>query len=843
MTMNALARSLIGLVTSQNSRFVIPVYQRPYSWDEEQCEQLWEDVLSVGKRPDDKHFTGSIVWIQDGVMSEVTPLLLIDGQQRVTTVVLLMIALARYAKNNPDEKLNFSYSRLVNKGYLIDDDRHGDERYKLLLSQGDRATLISLLEHLVDEDYRVVNNSSRLIANLEFFERKLAALDNPNAIWDGLQRLEVVSISLDATRDNPQLIFESMNSTGKDLSSADLIRNFVLMGLPRGEQEKLYQNHWRRIEQTLGEDTYDRVFDEFIRNYLTILYAPEPLTRKDVYPIFKRHVTENGFAKKGWMVDLLSEMEDVARYYAAITSGTEEDPQLKEHFDTIATLDMSVLNPLLLSFYQDYEAGAFEKEDFIRLLRLTESYVLRRAICDAPTNSLNKFFPSIIGNLNKVQEEGGDYVEAFQSLLYMAAGTTRRFPTDDEFSHALLTRDSYLFRKSFFLLTNLENFHHPKDPHDFASGSYTIEHIMPQNALAHSEWRQALGEAPEEGFEALVNNIGNLTVTAYNSELSDGTFTEKKERCIGGYANEYMAISAELRDAESWGEEEIRNRAENLTAIALKRWPGLDVSPDTAERYVARKQPDRRAWRVTIHDLVSAGLLHVGDVLEPGSDRFTQTVTLTDRGDLVLRNGEKFSSPSSAASRVIALEGGSGGRNGWDFWRLNDGGPKLSEIRRRYDEAAATSHRDASMVEFWNGFYEYCANRPGFTEAFRDPSTREPNRDNWASFGIGLRKCDLTALVRLSGQEVAVQLHFSDEESYKPVLARRSDIEKELEFLEGTFEWDEGGLDKTTRVVNVARPADLTGDSVNEVYEWLATGMHALRKVAHQFMKRNLASI
>ena len=243
MAMNASAQSMSALMTNASLRFVVPVYQRPYSWDEDQCEQLWDDIRSVGSRPEDRHFTGSVVWVQDGVMSAsgVTPRLLIDGQQRVTTLALLLVALADYAKTHPDEGLNFTYEQLINGGYLISNYMRGEDRYRLTLSQGDRTTFKSVLDNLVDSDVKVVEESSRILNNLAFFKQRLAAIDSPNVIWDGIRRLEAVSISLDAGKDNPQLIFESMNSTGKDLSSADLIRNFVLMGLPREQQESLYQ--------------------------------------------------------------------------------------------------------------------------------------------------------------------------------------------------------------------------------------------------------------------------------------------------------------------------------------------------------------------------------------------------------------------------------------------------------------------------------------------------------------------------------------------------------------------------------------------------------------------------
>ena len=842
MAMNAAAQSLIGLITNAALRFVVPVYQRPYSWDKEQCEQLWEDILSVGKRPSDRHFTGSVVWVQDGVMSAngITPRLLIDGQQRVTTVTLLLIALAEYARDHIDENLSFSYTRIINKGYLFEEELHGDDRYKLTLSQGDRATLKSLIEHLCDPDVKIVAESSRLIENLDFFRTRLASLEDVNVVWDGVQRLDVVSISLDAGQDNPQLIFESMNSTGKDLSSADLIRNYVLMGLPRDQQDSLYLNHWRIIEETLGADSYDTVFDSFIRNYLTVLYAPEPLAKRDVYPIFKRHVVENGYDKNGRIKDLLIELEHFARYYAAITAGTETEPRLKAAFDNLARLDMSVLNPLLMSFYQDYEDKAFGLDDFVSILGVLESYVFRRAVCDVASNSLNKFLPSVIAKLNKVQEDDGDYREAFESLLKLEAGTARRFPTDGEFAQALVTRDAYHFRKSFYLLTSLENSFHPKDPIDFGTGTYSIEHIMPQNALARDEWLTMLEGEPEDTFEALVNNIGNLTLTAYNSELSDESFEQKKTRYIGGYGKDHIALSGSVREADTWSRDEIADRANKLAETAKARWPFLEVSDDIAQKYVTKRDAlpkgvSKAAFKYVFND----GLIKPGDKLVPVGEKFSTVATVTEEGTILLPNGEEFQSPSLAAIRVVSLAGGAGARNGWKFWRLGANGPVINELRAKYlgkFETGNTEGTKAFRITFWDGFYEYCTEREGFIDAFADPSDREENPDAWASFGIGRGDCNTCALLFSFDKEIGAQLYCYNLDTYLKLVDHKAEGDTILENLGGSVIWDAVDADKKTRTLTIRKPVDFATDDSADMYEWIVEGLFALRNMAMEWL-------
>lgn len=577
--MNAGPISLISLISDASRRFVIPVYQRPYSWDEEQCEQLWEDILEIGRRNDGTHFTGSVVWIQDGVMSAagVTPLLLIDGQQRVTTLMLLLVALADYARQHGEktDALHFSFEEIIDCGFLVSKYRKGDDHYRLMLSQGDRAVLKSIIDHLENPKVDILDGSRRLHDNFEWFRTRLENIEDVNIVWDGLRRLEVVSISLDQGKDNPQLIFESMNSTGKDLSTADLVRNYVLMGLPLDEQNALYEHHWRKIEETLGADSYDEVFDEFLRDWLTVINAPTPLASRDVYRVFKRYVETNGYGSNEHIADLLGEIRRYAGYYARINSGQEKDSELKRVLDRIHTLDMSVMTPLLMSLFDDYREGgedaAFSREDFVSMLRTLESYVFRRIVCDLASNGLNKFFLSVIARLNELRDEGElNYREAFEAILLGESGTARRMPDDLAFRTALSTRDCYAFRRGYYLLTSLENSHHSKDPIDFAHGVHTIEHIMPQNALAHETWRNMLGADCEAVFERNINRLGNLTLTAYNSELSDASFEEKQQRAIGGYGNEYLSLSRELRDAIVWDEQHIEQRTQRLVNEAVQ---------------------------------------------------------------------------------------------------------------------------------------------------------------------------------------------------------------------------------------------------------------------------------
>ena len=229
--MNAAARPVVELLTNASYRFVTPVFKRPYSWGEEQCRRLWDDILSVGRRPGGTHFIGSIVWAPDSatVSSSVSPRLLIDGQQRLTTLTLLIIALADYSRSHSEKALRFSRDEILGSNYLLNRFKSGEDRYKLTLLGDDRETLTSLVDCLDKPGCKVVRKSPRIVENYAWLRRSVESAKDGNVVWDGIRRLLVVSIALDADSDNPQLIFESMNSTGMGTSSADLIRGFVLM--------------------------------------------------------------------------------------------------------------------------------------------------------------------------------------------------------------------------------------------------------------------------------------------------------------------------------------------------------------------------------------------------------------------------------------------------------------------------------------------------------------------------------------------------------------------------------------------------------------------------------------
>lgn len=679
--MDANSRSILGLIAEMNTRFVVPVYQRPYSWGEEQCLQLWDDILACGRSRDSFHFTGSIVTIQDGTLSEqgVAPLLLIDGQQRITTITLLLIALARLAGDTGRRAAPFTREEIVDSGYLTNHFRTGEDHYKLTLSKGDRDALKSLVDNLEDPASPVIPSSERLSENLALFERRLGALEDLEAVWEGLRRLEVVSIALTQGQDHPQAIFESMNSTGKDLSSADLIRNFVLMAYPVADQRDMYQTYWRPIEEILGADAYGGTFDDFIRSFFTVAYAPESMAKADVYKTFKRYVLFNGYHRNDRMKNLSLKVKRFASYYARVTTGEVDDDEMAEALRWLSLLEMPVAHPLLLALFDSYDRQALTRAEFLQAVATIESYLVRRVVCDCETSVLAPFVASLIARLDAVRNEDGNVAEALQAMLLNEAGTPRRFPTDAEFGRALASRDCYGLSRSFYLLARLER----------AMGGrrlaqrdgWTVEHVMPVHALRDERWLPALGADPERTFEESVNSLGNLVLTTEAFDLQEGSFEEKRERVRASQGDGSLVLSRAVLEARAWGPEQIRQRTDTLVKEALSLW----AMPQLPEEQCRAYRPSRTASaaeQASFADLFEAGLVEMDDVLVSANPLYPGRASVTSRGKIMLANGEMFDDPSEAYERFLATQGAPAtGLNGWMYWRRGEGGPLIDTLR------------------------------------------------------------------------------------------------------------------------------------------------------------------
>lgn len=589
----------------KSPQFVIPIYQRTYSWTEKECRQLWDDIVRCGSS--DKiavHFVGSIVYVESGLSNVLlrAPLLVIDGQQRLTTISLLLAAVAQAVGES--EPLDGFSQRKIKNYYLVDPEETGERHFKLLLSQTDKATLTAL----VSGGEPPQQPSLRVNANFESFKRWIGEYKADLAtLCSGLAKLVVVDIALTRDQDNPQLIFESMNSTGKELSQADLIRNFILMGLEPVLQTKLYEQFWRPMEIDFGQEAYGTHFDGFMRHYLTVMTGEIPNINA-VYDAFKAHARASraDFSDdNAYIENLVREIRDYARHFCAMALGREPDTELKLAFKDLRELKVDVAYPFLLELYNDYKLNALSKADLLAIVRLIEAYVFRRAICEIPTNSLNKTFSTFTKVLKKDR-----YYESIKAH-FLGLPSYRRFPSDDEFRRDFQIRDLYNFRSRSYWLRRLENYERKER---VAVHEYTIEHILPQNENLSPKWRDALGEDWQRVQQTWLHTLGNLTLTAYNSDYSDRTFAEKRDMPDApqkGLKQSPLKLNQGLGVLDEWNEDAIKARAAKLAELGVGVWAAPKLPQDVLDTYRPRSDVVT-AYTIDDHpNLLSAAMLPV----------------------------------------------------------------------------------------------------------------------------------------------------------------------------------------------------------------------------------------
>ncbi len=578
----------------KSKQFVIPIYQRTYSWTERECSQLLEDILRAGRNEAiPGHFIGSIVYIEQGLsqVSRQSPLLVIDGQQRLTTVSLIIEALARQVADT--EPLDGFSAKKLRSYYLLNPLEEGERGYKLLLTQTDKQTLLAIVDQKTIPD----EHSLRIKENFAYFEKQVRELGrNLKPLCKGLAKLMVVDIALSRDHDNPQLIFESMNSTGRELSQADLIRNFILMGLEPKQQNRLYDEHWHHMEVAFGQEAYAQHFDGFMRHYLTVKTGDIPNIRK-VYEAFKLYSRRRDVDAAGTDA-LVADVHTFAGYYCCMALGQEPEPNLKAAFDDLRELKANVAYPFLLKLYADYTKDILSALDLEHAVRLVESYVFRRAVCAIPTNSLNKTFRYLGEALDEKR-----YLESIQAQ-FMLMPSYRRFPKNDEFHREIKVRNLYHFgNRSSYWLRRLENYGRKEG---VLVDEYTIEHIIPQNKKLSPKWRSELGAEWQRVHETWLHTLGNLTLTGYNAEYSDRTFAEKRDM-KGGFRESPLRVNEGLGTVETWNEKEIKARADRLAHKALSIWTAPSLSEEILDthRLDTTEKPD--AYAIEDHKFLNGG--------------------------------------------------------------------------------------------------------------------------------------------------------------------------------------------------------------------------------------------
>lgn len=557
--MNGNAQKLIKYLDGASKRFIIPVYQRNYDWKMEHCKQLYDDLVKIIRQNRKSHFFGSIVSVQSesGTMEE---FLIIDGQQRLTTISLLLLAIYHLLSSGKMVSRDHQLTDKILKKYLIDEYEPEEKRIKLKPIKNDQKAFGILFDQ--DEEY--IPDSNLTINYRYFYDRIQHGELDIDELFDAICKLEVINISLNH-EDNPQLIFESLNSTGLNLSEGDKIRNYILMGLPNDQQTKFYEKYWNRIESYTDYDV-----SSFVRDYLSIKQQSTP-NMNSVYPTFKKYVED---AEVADIEPLLKDLLEYAKRYAFLIKGGHSDERLNSCIYRLNRLSTSVTRPFLLEVIRLSESGALTADELIEVFHFTESYLFRRAICDLPTNALNKIFLLLHREIIRFDGDESHYVEKFKYALLSKRERTR-FPSDEEFAECMSTRNIYGMnpKNKLYLFERLENSEtsETKDVWGHLDrGEYSIEHIMPQHLTA--AWIVSLGDNYEAIHTNWLHRLANLTLTAYNSRYSNSPFAEKRDM-PHGFKDSGLRINQWVGRKEQWGLPELEERDQLLKNTVIGIWP------------------------------------------------------------------------------------------------------------------------------------------------------------------------------------------------------------------------------------------------------------------------------
>lgn len=548
---------LYSYMEGSNNRYVIPVYQRRYDWKIENCKQLYNDLLRLTDDKEGNHFFGSIVSDVVGAGST-TEYHIIDGQQRLTTVTLLLLAIDKLVEKGEVYSNEMDLSNQIMERFIISKWAKEDDRIKLIPVKRDRQALHSLI---FGEEDEYVENSNLTINFKYFYERLRKDSDLIDEIYSAIQRLQVISITLEKG-DDAQLIFESLNSTGLALSEGDKIRNFILMNLPLDEQNKYFEKYWIKIE-----DLTNKRIDNFVRNYLSIKTFSTPTMAK-VYFEFKEYVNKHNDS----LEKLLEDMLRYSKFYKKLLDGESgfNNRDLDSAMFNFMKMDRTVTEPFFMEIFSLQDEGKLNLDDLIGIYEIIESYLFRRNICGVGTNALNKIFLNLNKDIIRYDGSTDKYVEKLKYNL-INKRDSGRFPKDEEFYENLNNKEIYLMRGGFknYLFNKIENYKtvETKDIYNHLDdGTYSIEHIMPQKL--NGDWFEELGDNAEEIHEKWIHKLGNLTITGYNSDMGNSSFTKKRDG-KHGFKKSGIRMNQDLALLDSWGEEEIEKRQKDLLNLSV----------------------------------------------------------------------------------------------------------------------------------------------------------------------------------------------------------------------------------------------------------------------------------
>ena len=569
------AQPLIKFFDGSDKRFIIPLYQRNYDWKEDNCEQLFQDLLKMHHSDRKSHFFGSIV---SSIQSGTEDRFIIDGQQRITTVSLLLIAMVNAFKVGDIQATDGKLVDKIFKRYLVDEYQEDERKVKLKPIKKDMDAFDALL-YKPKEQYLKGSNVTR---NYEFFYDKIVKSGlTMDELFETIKKLEVINIKLDED-DDPQLIFESLNSTGLDLSEADKIRNYLLMSLAPAEQDDLYTRYWNPIEESTKYDP-----SSFVRDYLTMKQGKIGRIDK-IYFIFKEYAENERIGR----AELLEEMHHYAKIYSQIDNANMGTEKINRKLNQVRTLDSTVAYPFYMAFFDYAEKNGLSDEEKYRVLDIVEAYWARRIICNLPSNALNKVFATlhrdVLNNMNKAVEGTNPTYTDVLIYLLLKKGRSSVFPKDDEVKEDFATRQVYKMPANLrmFILERMEN-RDSKECHDvvkqLTEKTISIEHIMPQTLS--DKWKDALGEEWERIHQQYLHTMANLTLTGYNSQYSNLAFLEKRDM-EKGFNDSAFRLNNYVKSCDQWTEVEMKQRQHDLLEVFMRLWPMPSTTFEPAKREI-----------------------------------------------------------------------------------------------------------------------------------------------------------------------------------------------------------------------------------------------------------------
>ena len=671
--MKASEKKIKDLFSEAKTFFAIPVYQRDYNWQEKHCKQLFEDILNVGKDIDiTSHFIGSIVYIHEGVYGiGEKEFYVIDGQQRMITITLLHIALYHRLKESKEE-----YADEIYELYLVNKFSKRDIKLKLLPPEENLNILNKMLEENWEEleEYQDRN----IVKNYKFFKEIISNYSNEEIeyLLAGLDKIIYVDIALEKDKDNPQRIFESLNSTGLDLSQGDLIRNYILMDLEKEKQNLVYKNLWLPIENnckiSLGNEIKNYVSD-FIRDYLTLKNGKIP-SKPKVFEEFKEFYDKNNDEQ-------LEDIKNFSEEYSHIIKpNTEKDKDIRKELENLKVLDQTVINTFLIGILRDYKENKIVKNEILEILKLLQSYIWRRFITEKPSNALNKIFQGMYLRISKDKKY---YKSLEESLL------NQDFPTDDELKEALKTKNVYKDKEKLrYVFKELENYNH-NELIDFENEKITIEHIFPQKP--NKSWKEKYSDYELEEMKTFKDTISNLTLTGSNANLGNKSFLEKRNDDIHGYKNSKLYLNKYLSKLNEWNLSAMEGRFEELFKNIVKIWKRPESSEDKdieKVTFVLKGAASSGTGKLLAYEkfeILKGSIIVKGNKgnenVEKRNKRIIEellenNLVEKDGNKYILKENYKVSSPSAAASLILGRNA-----NGWKEWKTFDG-KLLNEFRK-----------------------------------------------------------------------------------------------------------------------------------------------------------------